>query len=135
MSSRKSLGPQSQIGHGGLRVHPKLKTPRHAKTDMTAFFTEMAADRRAHCPWYVVPRASELAPRKFKGLSAIYERLNGPFRNANGGQVQRPMSLASALLYLNFENREASYRKFVRSALSFPRRSAQKAGRGFQNRF
>jgi RNA polymerase sigma-70 factor, ECF subfamily len=50
---------------------------------------------------------SELAPRKFKGLSAIYERLNGPFRNANGGHGQRPMSLASALLYLNFENREA----------------------------
>ena len=50
---------------------------------------------------------SEQAPRKFKGLSAIYERLNGPFRNANGGQGQRPMSLASALLYLNFENREA----------------------------
>ena len=48
---------------------------------------------------------SELAPRKFKGLSATYERLKGPFRNANGGQ--RPMSLASALLYLNFENREA----------------------------
>ena len=50
---------------------------------------------------------SELEPRKFKGLSAIYERLNGPFRNANRGQEQRPMSLASALLYLNFENREA----------------------------
>ena len=44
---------------------------------------------------------SELAPRKFKGLSAIYERLNGPFRNANGGHGQRPMSLASALLHLN----------------------------------
>jgi RNA polymerase sigma-70 factor (ECF subfamily) len=50
---------------------------------------------------------NELAPRKFKGLSAIYERLNGPFRNANGGHGQRPMSLESALLYLNFENREA----------------------------
>ena len=50
---------------------------------------------------------SELAPRKFKGLSAIYQRLNGPFRNANGGHRHRPMSLASALLYLNFENREA----------------------------
>ena len=50
---------------------------------------------------------SELAPRNFKGLSAIYERLNGPFRNANAGHGQRPMSLASALLYLNFENREA----------------------------
>ncbi len=50
---------------------------------------------------------SELAPRKFKGLSAIYERLNGPFRNANGGHGQRPMSLESALLHLNFENREA----------------------------
>jgi RNA polymerase sigma-70 factor (ECF subfamily) len=50
---------------------------------------------------------SELAPRKFKGLSATYERLKGPFRNANGGPGQRPMSLASALLYLNFENREA----------------------------
>src|SRR5271166_3978395 len=44
---------------------------------------------------------SERAPRKFKGLSAIYERLNGPFRNANGGHGQRPMSLASALLHLN----------------------------------
>jgi RNA polymerase sigma-70 factor (ECF subfamily) len=50
---------------------------------------------------------SELAPRTFKGLSAVYERLNGPFRNANGGHGQRPMSLESALLYLNFENREA----------------------------
>jgi RNA polymerase sigma-70 factor (ECF subfamily) len=50
---------------------------------------------------------NELEPRKFKGLSAIYQRLNGPFRNANGGHGQRPMSLASALLYLNFENREA----------------------------
>ncbi|MGA9550474.1 MAG: hypothetical protein WBS14_22825 [Rhodomicrobium sp.] len=50
---------------------------------------------------------SELEPRTFKGLSAIYECLNGPFRNANGGHGQRPMSLASALLYLNFENREA----------------------------
>jgi RNA polymerase sigma-70 factor, ECF subfamily len=50
---------------------------------------------------------SEQAPRKFKGLSATYERLNGPFRSANGGHGQRPMSLASALLYLNFENREA----------------------------
>ena len=50
---------------------------------------------------------SELAPRNFKGLSATYERLKGPFRNPNGGQGQRPMSLASALLYLNFENREA----------------------------
>ena len=50
---------------------------------------------------------SELAPRKFKGLSAIYERLNRPFRNANGGDGKWPMSLASALLYLNFEEREA----------------------------
>ena len=50
---------------------------------------------------------SELEPRKFKGLSATYERLKGPFRNADGGQGQWPMSLASALLYLNFENREA----------------------------
>jgi RNA polymerase sigma-70 factor, ECF subfamily len=43
---------------------------------------------------------SEQAPRKFKGLSAIYERLKGPFRKGS-------MSLASALLYLNFEDREA----------------------------
>jgi len=50
---------------------------------------------------------SELAPRKFNGLSAIYERLKEPFRNANGGHGERPMSLASALPYLNFEDREA----------------------------
>ena len=50
---------------------------------------------------------SELAPRKFKGLSAIYERLKGPFRIANGGHGQRPMCLPSALLHLNFEDREA----------------------------
>ena len=50
---------------------------------------------------------SELTPRMFKGLSATYERLKGPFRIANGRHRQRTMSLASALLYLNFENREA----------------------------
>ena len=65
---------------------------------------------------------SELEPRKFKGLSATYERLKGPFRNANGsGHGQRPMSLASALLYLNFENREAIV---LRAGVSLSREEA-----------
>ena len=66
---------------------------------------------------------NELEPRKFKGLSAIYERLKGPFRNANGLAGQRPTSLASALLYLNFENREAIV---LRNGVRLPREEAAK---------
>jgi DNA-directed RNA polymerase specialized sigma24 family protein len=50
---------------------------------------------------------SERAPRKFKDLSATYERLKGPFRIAKDGHGERPISLASALVRLNFEDREA----------------------------
>ncbi len=49
---------------------------------------------------------SERALREF-GRQAIYERLKGPFRIANGRREERPFSLASALHRLDFEDREA----------------------------
>jgi hypothetical protein len=38
---------------------------------------------------------------------AIYERLKAPFRIISGGHAKRPVGLASALLRLAFEDREA----------------------------
>jgi len=49
----------------------------------------------------------EAAPGKFRPLPAICERLRMPFRNVVDGHRERPDSLVSALLLLNFENREA----------------------------
>ncbi len=50
--------------------------------------------------------ASETAQGKSKALSAVYDRLKGPFRIENG-HLERPISLATALLRLTFEDREA----------------------------
>jgi RNA polymerase sigma-70 factor, ECF subfamily len=44
--------------------------------------------------------------RQFTMLPATYERLNGPFRIGNG-HSEGSLSLASALLYLDYEDREA----------------------------
>ena len=49
----------------------------------------------------------EAAPGRLKALSAIYERLKAPFRIVANGHPERPDSLATALLRLNFEEREA----------------------------
>ena len=50
--------------------------------------------------------ASETAQGKSKAISAVYDRLKGPFRIENG-HMERPISLATALLRLTFEDREA----------------------------
>jgi hypothetical protein len=44
----------------------------------------------------------EAAPGRLKALSAIYERLKAPFRIVANGHPERPDSLATALLRLNF---------------------------------
>jgi len=49
----------------------------------------------------------EAAPGRLKALSAIYERLKAPFRIVANGHPERPDSLATALLRLNFGDREA----------------------------
>ena len=49
----------------------------------------------------------EAAPGKLRPLAAIYERLKMPFRSMAARHPERPDSLASALLLLNFEDREA----------------------------
>ncbi len=64
----------------------------------------------------------ERAPQKFSGLAAIYERLNRPFRIARA-HAERPLSLACALLRLDFEDREAVV---LRAGVRLPRDEAEK---------
>ena len=49
----------------------------------------------------------DAARSKFRPLPGICERLKIPFRSAGNGHPERPDSLASALLLLSFEDREA----------------------------
>ena len=50
---------------------------------------------------------SERAPKQVDALTAIYERLKWPFRVISRGYAERPVSLASALLCVAFDDREA----------------------------
>ena len=50
---------------------------------------------------------SERSHKKVDALPTIYERLKGPFRVISLGYAQRSVSLASALLHIAFEDREA----------------------------
>ena len=50
--------------------------------------------------------ASETVQGKSKALSVVYDRLKGPYWIENG-HMERPISLATALLRLTFEDREA----------------------------
>ena len=49
----------------------------------------------------------EAARGKFRPLPAICERLKMPFRSVADGHPERPDSLASALMFLSFEDQEA----------------------------
>ena len=51
--------------------------------------------------------ASEPASHMVDPFPAIYERLKAPFRIISGGRAKSPASLASALLSLAFEDRDA----------------------------
>ena len=50
---------------------------------------------------------SERSHKKVDALPTIYERLKGPFRVISSGNAERSVSLASALLRIAFEDREA----------------------------
>ena len=60
--------------------------------------------------------------RDFIGSPAIYEKLTSPFRIGNG-HSDEPLSLASALMYLDFEDREAVV---LSTGMSLPYQEAAK---------